>query len=91
MIQTELEDEVLSAPALESATLAGGDADFAPLAEIGEAERFAAVVARLESAGIPWYVENAGTATLVYVAAERIGEARQLAGEGRRAAPAPKH
>jgi hypothetical protein len=91
MLQIELEDEGLSVPALESATLAGGDADFAPLAEIAEAERFAAVVARLEAAGIPWYVESIGTAAVVYVGAAWIGEAQKLAGEGRRATQAPKH
>jgi len=52
--------------------------DFAPLLEIGEADRFSDVVARLERAGIPWFVENAGDATVLYVTMPRIEEARQL-------------
>ena len=54
--------------------------DFAPLLEIGDADKFSAVVARLEGAGIPWFVENAGAAAVLYVTMPRIEEARQLAG-----------
>ncbi len=56
-----------------------GAMDFAPLLEIGDADKFADFVARLENAGIPWFVENAGAKTVLYVTLPRIEEARRLA------------
>lgn len=54
--------------------------DFAPLLELGEAEKFSALVYRLEGAGIPWFVENAGAAAVLYVTLRCLDEARQLVG-----------
>lgn len=80
MLYDALTDEGLDEAIDDGVDADGGALDFAPLLEIGDADRFSLVVARLEGAGIPWFVENAGTATVLYVTMPRIEEARQLAG-----------
>jgi hypothetical protein len=80
MIYDALTEEGLDEGVDDGLDSEAGEMDFAPLLEIGDADKFSAVVARLEGAGIPWFVENAGAAAVLYVTMPRIEEARQLAG-----------
>lgn len=50
--------------------------EFQRLVEVADITDFSALTTRLESAGIPWFVQNEnGPGVVVYVAANRLAEA----------------
>jgi hypothetical protein len=56
------------------------EVEYLPLLAISDAERFASLAARLEDAGIAWFVQSNGGPT-VYVDKKRLAKARELVGD----------
>ena len=54
------------------------DVEFVPLMEVADVDQFAAVTSQLEEEGIPWFVQSETARAMVYVAADRLAEARRL-------------
>jgi len=71
---------------------AGEEAEFVPILEVTDVAAFALVTSRLEEEGIPWFVQSeppsglpagtpstaAATAAIIYVAENRLPEARRI-------------
>jgi hypothetical protein len=54
------------------------EVEFVRLMEVSDVEEFAAMTSQLEEEGIPWFVQSDGALAMIYVAENRLDEARKL-------------
>jgi hypothetical protein len=87
----DCEVALVDEPGEEGDEEAGEEAEFVPILEVTDVAAFALVTSRLEEEGIPWFVQSeppgglpagtpaaAATAAIIYVAENRLPEARRI-------------
>jgi hypothetical protein len=87
----DCEVALVDEPEEEGDEEAGEEAEFVPILEVTDVAAFALVTSRLEEEGIPWFVQSepplglpdetaktVATVAIIYVAENRLPEARRI-------------